>query len=454
MSKVLVYSTRDKMRALVYVSKQFKDDFPEVAEITDVLSRHGVIFGIDIEKVREFVEKKICDEKIEVAFGKPVTHGKAGKLDFLIEMSDVGKPKMLPNGRVDHMELKKLVNVKKGEELVRRIPPVPGADGVSVLGINIKPPEPEDAVLHVGFGTAISEKDPNLLIAANDGALIVDSDGSIEVKTSRTISSDIDYSTGNITFSGDLKVNGSVRSGFSVKAEGALEVIGSVEDATIESESDVEIRGGASGKKRGIISCRGNLKIKHLENFNAKVHKDITVTSTILHSDVYCGGQIKAGAIVGGQIRVTHGMDVGEIGTEFGVKTLILLGYDEQILQLRRELEEEVESLNQIFRQKKEAAYHLVDVNLDDQGKINPEQEEELQELKDEAKVTQFKIMDVEKKLAKVLSKIANSPKPAIKASTIFPNTVFRYGDSEKTINNKLIGKTVTIENGNITMGL
>lgn len=450
MGKVLVYSTRDKMKALVYVSTQFKDDFPDTKEILDVLNRYGVIFGIDIEKIRKFVASKICDEKVVVAEGKPATHGVAGRLEFLIEMSDVGKPQMLPNGRVDHMELKKLLNVKKGEELVRRIPPIPGEDGVSVLGMNIRPPEPEDAVFYVGFGTKISEKDPNLLIAANDGALIVDSDGSIEVKTSRTIASDIDYSTGNITFSGDLKINGTIRSGFTVKTEGTVEVTGSMEDATLQSDSDIEIRGGASGKKRGSITCRGNMKIKHLENFNVKVHKDLSVISTILHSDVYCGGRIKAGAVVGGQIRVSHGMEVGEIGTEFGVKTLILIGHDEQILLLKKELQEELEILNQSFHDKKEASYHLVEINMDDQGNLTQDISDELNLLKDEAKVIQFKILDLEKKLEKVRSKIENSPKPEIRAGIINPNTVFRYGDSETMIPNKLIGKTVTIEDGKI----
>lgn len=450
MGKVLVYSTRDKMNALVFVSKQFKDDFPDTEEILDVLDRHGVVFGIDIEKIRQFVANKVCNEKVIVAKGKPVTHGIAGRLEFLVEMSDIGKPQMLPNGRVDHMELKKLVNVKKGEQLVKRIPPVQGEDGVSVLGINIRPPEPEDAVLYVGFGTKISEKDPNILIASNDGALIVDDDGSIEVKTSRTIASDIDYSTGNITFSGDLKINGTIRSGFTVKAEGSIDVLGSMEDATVEGDSDVEIRGGASGKRRGTISCRGNLKIKHLENFNAKVHKDLIVSNSILNSEVYCGGKLKAASVVGGQIRVTHGMDVGEIGTEFGVKTLILIGHDEQILQLQKELKEEMDTLNHSFHTKKEEAYQIVDVNMDNNGELPDEVQEKLKELRDEIKIIQFKISDLQKKIDKVYDKIKSTPKPEIRAAIINPNTVFRYGDSETMIPNKLKGRIITVEDGKI----
>lgn len=450
MGKVLIYSTRDKMKALVYVSTQFRDDFPETEEILDVLNRHGVIFGINIEKIRDFVDRKICDEKFIVAEGKPVKHGNAGKLDFLIEMSDVGKPKMLPNGRVDHMELKKLVNVKKGEELVRRIPPVPGEDGVNVLGINIKPPEPEDAVLYVGFGTKISENDPNLLVASNDGALIVDSDGSIEVKTSRIITSDVDYSTGNITFSGDLKINGTIRSGFSVKTEGSVEIVGGMEDAVLQCDADVKIRGGVSGKKRGSITCRGDLAVKHIENFNAKVHKDLSVSNSILHSDVYCGGKIRAGSVVGGQLRVSHGMEVGEIGTEFGVKTLILIGHDDHILQLQKELMDEIDVINESLHEKKEEAYHLVDVNMDEMGELSLEIENELNDLKDEVKVLRIKIEALEEKLEKVKTKINNTPKPEIKADIINPNTIFRYGDSEKVISNRLSAKTITIEDGKI----
>lgn len=454
MSKVSVYSTRDKMKALVLVPKQYKDDFPETEEVLEILNKYGVIFGVDIEKIRKFVAEKICDEKVVVANGVPVTHGVAGKLEFLIEMSDVGKPKLLANGRVDHMELKKLVNVRKGEELIRRIPPIEGEDGVNVLGINIKPPKPEDAVFHVGFGTTISEKNSNLLIAAHDGALIIDSEGLIEVKTSRTISSDVDYSTGNITFSGNLKINGTVRSGFSVKTEGSVEINGSLEDAVVQSDDNVEVKGGASGKKRGTISCRGNLKIKHLENFNVKVHKDLNVTSSILHSDVYCGGKIKIGAIVGGQIRVSQGMEVDEIGTEFGVKTLILIGHDEQILQLKKEIRDDVDVLNQSFHEKKEAAYHLVDINLDNQGNLSEDIIEELDGLKNEIDSIQNKITELVQKLDKIKSKIESTPKPEIRAGVIYPNTIFQYGDEEKVIPNKLTYKTITVEDGKIMINL
>ena len=40
---------------------------------------------------------------------------------------------------------------------------------------------------------------------------------------------DVDFSTGNIDFIGSVKVMGSVRNGFSVKAEGNVEIMGRLE---------------------------------------------------------------------------------------------------------------------------------------------------------------------------------------------------------------------------------
>lgn len=450
MNRVSVYSTRDKMKALIMVSEQFKDDFPNIEEIMEVVGKHGVVFGVDAEKIREFVKQKPCGNKVVVAEGKSVTHGVAGKLDFLVELSDVGKPQLLANGRVDHMELKKLVNVRKGQELIRRIPPTPGEDGVTVLGVGIRPPEPEDVHLAPGVGTEISEKDPNILIASNDGALIVDSGGLIEVRTSRTITSDIDYSTGNITFAGDLKIMGSVRSGFSVSSEGKLEIFGSIEDATIQSDSEIDIRGGASGKKKGLITCRGDVKVKHLENFKVKAHKDLSVTNSILHSDIYSGGYIKAGSVIGGQVRVTHGLQVDEIGTESGVKTVIMIGHDDHITNLKMELEEEIENLAVTLCDKKEECYKIVADNMGNDGHLDSENEESLNMIKDEIKTLQFKSIDTQEKLKKVINKIENTPKPEIKAGIINPNTIFCYGDSEMVISTEMRNRVVAIEEGKI----
>ena len=126
--------------------------------------------------------------------------------------------------------------------------------------------------------------DDEIIVAGGDGTLTHFVNDVYEV-------SDVDTSTGNIEYSGNVCVLGNVKTGFSIKADGDVEVRGVVENATVEATGNVTIARGMNGMSKGTITAGGNVVAKFLENANVNaggyVHSE-----AILHSNVICKGEV------------------------------------------------------------------------------------------------------------------------------------------------------------------
>jgi uncharacterized protein (DUF342 family) len=391
-----------------------------------------------------------CNKRVLVAQGLPPEPGTDGRLEILIDISGVGKPKKIAGGRVDHKELKKVINVKKGDKLIRRIPPQPGNDGNTVFGIRIKTAPSKEALFRVGVGTEVSEDDPNILIAAHDGAVKINSRGEIEVRTAKVITGDIDYSTGNISFSGDLKIQGTVRGGFTIQANGNLLIGGSIEDAQVSCSGDMEIIGGAVGSGNGKIDCGGTLKVHHIENFDVKSGKRITVSDTILHSSIKTEEYLEAKTVVGGQIEASQGIYVDIIGASSETRTVIKVGSAYLLIQEKKLFQERAMELNTELIKCKEEMYNLVNKRMDDNGCLTDEDTAELEMQKEKRSKIIKQLIVLDEKIAGVNKSLMETPNPVIKVKKIFPVTVIRVGLAEKTIREKVFNVSISASENKI----
>ncbi len=436
------------MKAYLKVPELYQDDYPLPKELLSGLREYGVTNGINQQILEHMYLKRVCEKRILVAEGKPPGEGTDGYIKVLIDVSGIGKPKELEDGSVDHKDLKKVINVKKGQQLVRHIPPVAGKKGRSIFNKPIDPIKQKDVPLTPTTGTSISEEDPEVLIATTDGAVSLDSYGTLEIRTAKVINGDIDYSTGNVTFCGDLKIVGVVRAGFAVQADGSLYIGGNVEDAEVSSSRDLEITGGAVGSGNGKISCGGELRIHHLENFEVTAGKNVSVNETILHSTVRTEGDIQAKTVIGGMLEAARGVEVDTIGATSETKTIVKAGSTHFLLEQRKLLGGKVEDLRLHLSELKESVYALVKTGMDEQGKLSDSNIEKMVELKKQIHIKQKQFTGLNTRLEEVELKIEDNPNPVIKVKHIFPNTVIRFGLIEKVITEKLSNRIISA-NGN-----
>lgn len=452
MSDISIYSTNDGLKAYLFVPEAYKGFYPDTDILLKYLNDKGVVYGINMGTIEQMVSEGVCNKRILVAEGLPAEPGVDGHLEILVDTSGIGKPKKLADGRVDHKDLKKVINVKKNDKLIRRVPPQPGKDGYTIFGTKIMAPSPNDAFFKVGAGTEISEENPDILIAAHDGAVKLNHKGEIEVRTAKVVTGDIDYSTGNISFSGDLKVQGTVRAGFAVEAHGNLLIGGSVEDAEVTCTGNMEIIGGAVGSGSGKLDCGGTLKVHHIENFNVTAGGHIIVSDTILHSAIKTEEYLNAKTLVGGKIEAAQGITVDTIGASSETKSVITVGSAYLLMQEKKLFLEKVAELAAKLNTCKDDMYNCVKNGMDDTGYLSDEDTAELDILKERRSKIIRQLTELENKIKEIDDALEEMPNPVITAKKIFPVTIIRFGLVEKIVKENLHNVIISADGNKINV--
>jgi hypothetical protein len=431
---IIVTRTSDGLSAFVMVTSQREVSYPVPEEILNELKTHGVLYGIDLTAIDEMVKLIIVNKQVKAAIGTPPVPGIDGHVEIVADISSIGKPKVLADGRVDHHDITYVLSVAKGDILARHIPPVPGLPGTTVLGRPIQPPAPRDSHFGHGTGTLLSPVDPNLLLAEIDGGFWIDEQGAIEVHSEKKIAGDINYETGDINFPGDLIISGTVRSGFSVETKGSLIVNGSVEDCKIKCKGNIVIKGGAFGSGSGSIECKGSVKVRHLENFNTIAEGEVVVLEEILHGTVSAGKLVIAGSILGGTIASMTGIDADRIGSDAEIKTVLDIGKKYERLQERYKLLQKMSQLTTELGNDKEAVFQFVRNNLDENGTMSYDNEKKFEAMKTKSKslIDSFAGIQVELDRLEILK--IDGAVPYVKARKLFPNTLVKFGVGEQLI--------------------
>jgi len=345
-NQISVTISPDKMSAYLNISKPENEQGYTVEEILEVLHQNGVKYGIDLRTLELIIDKKFYNQTIKIAEGKFPTNGKDGRIEYYFDLKVDYKPTILPDGRVDYRNLNLIKSVKKGDKLCTVIPPVPGIEGINVMGNPVPPKKGKPAKLPMGKNVVVSE-DGSTLIAGIDGHLSFD-EQKISVFPTYEVSGNVDNSTGNIDFIGNIVIRGNVLSGFSVKAGGNIEIWGVVEAATIEAEGDIIIRRGILGNNKAIIKSKGNIFTRFIERSDIEAANDIRAEA-IMHSTVKCGGSLilegRKGLLVGGKSIVGKELVAKVIGSQMTSTTIIEVGVDYELKEQLKKVKEEIEEV-------------------------------------------------------------------------------------------------------------
>lgn len=292
------------------------------------LKENEVNFGVD-----EALLDKLSDAEDRyfhlflIAEGMLPVHGKDG---YVIDHFPRKKNRELPvneSGQVNYAELNIVNNADKGDVICQIVEPVAGVDGRTVFDKEIPAKDGKKAAVPKGRNTELSEAG-SILTAAKPGH--VEFDGrNFQVKPVMEIGKNVDYSTGNINFLGDIHVRGDICSGFSVRAMGNITVDGVVEASTIEAGGDLVVVKGVKGNNQAVIKACGSIYAKYLESTivcaGEKLHTDC-----IINCSVYSDGEIDAcsgrGIIIGGKIRSAGEIKANIVGSKSECVTSIVLG--------------------------------------------------------------------------------------------------------------------------------
>lgn len=315
-----------------------------VADGQALLREAHVTFGVDQRSLFTVFTKKPYFILCPVARGTLPTEGKDGwtKEHFPRDFSRFTGNE--DSGTVDYRAQSCVQDIEKGTVICDIYPPTEGVAGTRVDGVSVPPKAVNPAPVPAGSSTALSE-DGTKLLADMDGFLDF-RDGKFHVKNILNITSDVDYSTGNIDFRGDVNIQGDVREQFSVKATGSISISGMVEAASVEAGGDVVISAGVSGNNQAVIRGK-NVRARHLEN--CTVYAECLESDYILTSRIFCSDSVVAagsrGSIIGGQVVAVNRIKANSIGSQSGRGTEITLGVQPEIREELHSNRKELASL-------------------------------------------------------------------------------------------------------------
>ena len=233
-------------------------------DIMAELNRKGVVYGIDQEKILEYLDQHLYNTEYIFAVGKQPVIGKDAKIEYFFNTNPSLKPKHLEDGSVDYRDLNTISEVNKGDLLARLIPEEKGENGKDITGRDIPTRTVKSTRLSYGKNIAANEDKTEIYSAVTGQATLVQ--GQVFVSDVYDVPADVDNSTGNIDYNGNVHVAGSVRGGFTIRATGDVVVDGVVEDAFIECDGQVIVKCGIHGMNKGVIDAKGNVIIQFIEN--------------------------------------------------------------------------------------------------------------------------------------------------------------------------------------------
>lgn len=411
------------------------------AMLADALREQNVSFGVD----QSLLDRLPQDSQryfhlFVIARGTPPVPGVDGRVVDLFPRTAERTLAMDEHGRVDYTAVSSIRNVDKGDEICRIIPPTKGVPGCTVTGGELHAKDGRPASVPRGRNTQLSEDGGRLLATLAGHVEFVAPN--FQVKPLLEISGNVDYSTGNINFLGDVLIHGDICSGFSVRAMGSVTVEGVVEACSVEAGGDLVVAKGVQGDDRAVIRTQRSLIAKYLENSCIYVKETIR-TDSIISCDVYCDGSVEVRSgrmtILGGTVRAAHEVSAGVIGSQMEGHTNIFLGGlpcgDFDYEQLTKEIQEFEAEMEQVERRP------------DSPDKLSRMSRLRMQLIGSRGKLG---------KLDKERARLASNPKgPGIRrmvCDVVYPGTALTIGNVTHHFENRLTPCSATLADGEIRL--
>ena len=326
--------------------------FPSLEEMYELLERFGVKHGFRGEKwvdsLAGLESGQLEDLLIPIAKATPFERGKEASFEWQIDIEREGIGKVLEDGSIDFRERNLTTVVKEGDLIGVLTPTVEGTPGIDVLGNEISPPRPINIEVLTDSRFEARDVEEGIGFFAGSGGGVTHE---IEVRRSKqrtrrririgispisNIEGDVDYSTGNIDFHGDVVIQGSVQSLFSVKATGGVSIGGYVEaGAFISTGKNIAIKGGVVGANTELVAG-GSVMAKFIQEATIRAVEDVQAGAYIFNASVRAGGRVivlgkgegKSRALVGGLIWGGKGIEATSIGSPYNTGTRLVVGVD------------------------------------------------------------------------------------------------------------------------------
>jgi len=244
----------------------------DLAGIMREIAGKNIVYGIRHDEIRAILDRpedglyviargdppgESVDERVELKFAAGREEPKAGAV--------TGKD------RIDFRDLVEIPSVEPGALLAVKLPGAPGAPGKTVTGEIIPPRKPVVFELIAGKGAEVLA-DGSKVYARIGGRPVAKKLGNkyvIDVDPVLHKKGDVDISSGNIRFKGDVVVHGNVCEGMTVQAAGRINITGMVFGARIAAQGNISVGQNVAGSH--IVAGGNNIFFREVNKILAKL---------------------------------------------------------------------------------------------------------------------------------------------------------------------------------------
>ena len=444
---VRVMVRRDRLEVMVDITTPLGAKGVTKSQLREHLKAAGVVYGIDDHAI-EWLVKARSGMNIVCARASLPHDGDHAFEKYHVDLESQGRPVELEDGSVDFKNINNFISVTAGQLLVEKIPPTLGIPGKDVLGLPIKAKPGKDIRMPIGKNVTIV--DDCRLVANIDGQLDIVR-RRINVTPTIEVAGDVDYSTGNIDFVGNVIVRGSVQAGFSVKAAGNVEIRGTICGGTVEA-NNIIVRMGIQGMNRSVIKSRDRLVAKFIENATVYADQEVVVSDVVMNSSIFAGVRVlvegQRGIVIGGRISAGECIRARTVGNQSHVATDLEVAADPFLKDELQTLYSENKQIDILAEELKLSMAYMRNQGLDnlniDKGMRYEKMEGEYTSLLERGEEIRQRRMDIEALIYSL------KPGKIYVLGTLYPGVKVSIGPLIKVINDPLQYLSLYADEGSI----
>jgi len=443
MRNIKITISRDRLQA--FMSVQDYTDL-KLSDLVFAIQEAGISYGIRGAEIKAVYANKIINREFLIASGKEPVNGVDGKTELLVNITPEPQ-NHLSDGETDYYPVH-ITNVTKRQKLFHIEPHSPGVPGISINGGAIFPRAGKPAKPVKGKNTSFSAYNPNYLLSEVDGNLVWD-DLRANVSPDYKVAGNLGVLNGDVYFIGNLIVTGNISPGIKVKAGGNLEIFGDVEDAVLEAEGNITIKGGFFGHGKGKIFAKGDVTVGIVDNQLIQSLRNITIRKESVNSHLNAFSvNAPDASIFGGSITAYDTIEVKELGRSQNVITKVSVGSKLHKMNMIRAIENDIREVEAKSKKINDAANYLLAKKMKF-GFLTPEEELDYLLNKDNLKDMAAKMKVLIERREYLLRKLNDRVHSRLTVlDSIYPNVLLSINDIRNE-NSRIYSHSVFFERDN-----
>ncbi len=204
--------------------------------------------------------------------------------------------------------------------------------------------------IEAGENLVQEEKEGLRFLKARATGMLCLEKGRLIVKDRKKISGDVSRAMGNVQFPGSIQIAGSVLSGIFIKAGKNLQVHEVVEASLLSAGGSIQVGKGIKGEGKAVLRAGEQIALGFAEQTNLMANGKVKVKKYLMNCMVKCNAEIQGAdrrsKILGGTIKVKHGLAVGSLGSKAEMETRISFGQDYLVEDRIRVVDREIEEMH------------------------------------------------------------------------------------------------------------